>query len=62
MMSDDPNKGADDPNPGGAQDPARSDPPPPPPPPEPPEPSKEAVQGKVHIIGPGEVLIDGRSG
>jgi hypothetical protein len=33
----------------------------PPPAPQPEEPKREA-QGRVHVIGPGEVVIDGRAG
>ena len=33
----------------------------PPPAPQPDEPKREA-QGRVHVIGPGEVVIDGRAG
>jgi hypothetical protein len=30
--------------------------------PQPEEPKREAAQGRVHVIGPGEVVIDGRAG
>ena len=60
MLSDDPNKGADDPNPGHPPPPA---PTPAPEPSKQPEPTKEAessaAHGRVHIIGPGEVVITG---
>ena len=53
-MSDNPK-----PDPTPQPDPA----PEPAPAPEPPAPAKDAATGgKVHIIGPGEVLIIGRSG
>lgn len=57
-MSDDPNKGADDPNPNPAPTPAEPNPAP--------EPAKDAMtslkEGRIHIIEPGEVVIDGRAG
>jgi hypothetical protein len=61
-MSDDPNKGADDPNNPKPQ----PDPNPAPTPTPTPEPAKDeassAAHGRVHVIGPGEVVIDGRAG
>jgi len=44
------------------EQPAPTPAPTPAPAPQPDAPKREAAQGRVHVIGPGEVVIDGRAG
>ena len=53
----------DHPSPPPPVEPVPAPPPPPPPPPHtPPPPQQAGPAGRVHVLAPGEVTIDGRSG
>ena len=51
-----------DPTPDPTPDPPVPEPQPDPPPVDPNPPAASAAHGRIHVIAPGEVLIDGRSG